>query len=129
LIVKLFYINDNDFYRLIIIIYLYHLFLFIPKKPISGHIRTQILSECKDLKDVTDVMKTLEIAVGFLSTSGGDQEMSIGDYCRGVLLLNEGKSRLKNKKVSNRNKTETLMNPFVTSTALTLMCRYSYVFL
>lgn len=55
-------------------------------------------------------MKTLEIAVGFLSTSGGDQEMSIGDYCRGVLLLNEGKSRLKNKKVSNRNKTETLIN-------------------
>ena len=48
-------------------------------------------------------MKTLEIAVGFLCTSGGDPEMNIGDYCRGVLLLNEGKSRLKNTKVCNRN--------------------------
>ena len=28
--------------------------------------------------------------------------MSIGDYCRDVLRLNEGKSRQKNKKVFNK---------------------------
>ena len=79
-------------------------FLFIPRKePITGHICTQILSEFKDLKDVTDVVKTIEITVGFLSTSGGDPEMSIGDYCRDVLLLNEGKSTPKNKKVFKKN--------------------------
>ena len=80
-----------------------YFFLFIPKEPITGHICTQILSEFKDLKDVTDLVKTLEITVGFLSTSGGDPEMSIGDYCRDVLLLNEGKSTQKNKKVFNKN--------------------------
>ncbi|CAH3041024.1 unnamed protein product, partial [Porites evermanni] len=40
----------------------------IPQEPITGHICTQILSEFKDLKDVTDVVKTIEITVGFLST-------------------------------------------------------------
>ena len=78
-------------------------FLFIPKEPITGQICSQIRSEFKDLKDVTDVIKTLEITVGFLSISGGDPEMSIGDYCRDVLRLSEGKSRQKNKKVVNRN--------------------------
>lgn len=71
------------------------------KEPIQGHIRTQILSELKDLRDVSDLLSMLEMAIGFLSTAGGNPEMKISDYLKTVLLLSEGKSNLKSKKVGN----------------------------
>ena len=71
------------------------------KEPIQGHIRTQILSELKDLRDVSDLLSMLELAIGFLSTAGGNPEMKISDYLKTVLLLSEGKSNLKSKKVGN----------------------------
>lgn len=63
--------------------------------------RTQILTEMKDLRNVCDLLSTLEMAIGFLSTAGGDPEMKINDYLKTVLLLTDGKSNLKSKKVYN----------------------------
>lgn len=71
------------------------------KEPIQGHIRTQILSELKDLRDVSDLLSMLEMAIGFLCRAGGNPEMKISDYLKTVLLLSEGKSSLKSKKVGN----------------------------
>ena len=72
------------------------------KEPIQGHIRTQIQSELKDLRDVSDLLSMLEMAIGFLSKAGGNPEMKISDYLKTVLLLSEGKSSLKCKKVGNK---------------------------
>ena len=71
------------------------------KELIQGHIRTQIISELKDLRDVSDLLSILEMAIGFLSTAGGNREMKISDYLKTVLLLGEGKSSPKSKKVGN----------------------------
>ncbi|XP_078382607.1 E3 ubiquitin-protein ligase rnf213-alpha-like isoform X3 [Oculina patagonica] len=70
----------------------------IPQEPIPGHIRAQILSELKDLRNVRDLLSTLDMAIGFLSTAGGDPEMKINDYFKTVLLLTDGKTNLKSKK-------------------------------
>lgn len=71
------------------------------KEPIDGHTRTQILSELKDLGNISDLLSTLEMAIGFLSTAGGDPERKIFDYLKNVLRLSDGKSNLKSKKVCN----------------------------
>lgn len=71
------------------------------KEPIQGHNRTQILSELKDLNDVSDLLSMLEMAIGFLSRTGGNPEMKISYYLKTVLLLSEGKSSPKIKKVGN----------------------------
>ena len=76
------------------------------KEPIQGHIRSQILSELKDLREVSDLRSMLEMAIGFLSRAGGKPEMKISDYFKTVLLLREGKSGAKIKKVGNE-----CMNP------------------
>lgn len=41
------------------------------------------------------------MAIGFLSTAGGSPEMKINDYFKSVLLLSDGSSNLKSKKVGN----------------------------
>jgi len=41
------------------------------------------------------------MAIGFLSTAGGNPQMKITDYLQTVLLLSEGKSSLKSRKVGN----------------------------
>ena len=73
--------------------------LRVLKEPIPGHIRAQILSELKDVRNVCELLSTLEMAIGFLSAAGGDPEMKINDYFRTVLLIADGKSNLKSKKV------------------------------
>ena len=50
---------------------------------------------------MSDLLLTLEMAIGFLSTTGGTPEMKICDYLKNVLLLGDGKSNLKSKKVGN----------------------------
>ena len=71
------------------------------QEPIESRIRTQILSELKDLGNISDLLSTLEMAIGFLSTAGGDPERKIFDYLKNVLHLSDGKSNLKSKKVCN----------------------------
>lgn len=70
----------------------------IPQEPIDSRSRTQILAELKDLRDVSDLLSTLEMAVGFLSKAGGNPETKICDYLKRVLRLSDGKSSLKSKK-------------------------------
>ena len=41
------------------------------------------------------------MAIGFLSTAGGDPERKIFDYLKNVLRLSDGKSNLKSKKICN----------------------------
>ena len=43
-------------------------------------VQDQILSELNQLTDVCDVLKSLHIAIGFLSSAGGDPSMSIHEY-------------------------------------------------
>ena len=74
---------------------------FFFQEPIESRIRTQILSELKDLGNISDLLSTLEMAIGFLSTAGGDPERKIFDYLKNVLHLSDGKSNLKSKKVCN----------------------------
>ena len=81
------------------------------KEPIQGHIRTQILSELKDLRDVSDLLSMLELAISFLSAAGGNPEMKISDYLKTVLLLSGGKSNLKSKKVCNEQVNPCLIPP------------------
>ena len=69
------------------------------QEPIPGHTRTQILSELKDLRDVSDVISTLEIVIAFLSSAGGNPEVKLSEYCNDVLQLSNGKASLKSKKV------------------------------
>ena len=59
------------------------------------------MSELKDLRNVCDLLSTLEMAIGFLSTAGGSPEMKINDYFKSVLLLSDGSLNLKSKKVGN----------------------------
>ena len=67
---------------------------------IDGNTRTQILSELKELRNVSELLSTLEMAIGFLSTTGGDPETKVYDYLKN-LLLGDGKSNLRSKKVGN----------------------------
>ena len=47
---------------------------------LTRQVQDQILSELNQLTDVCDVLKSLHIAIGFLSSAGGDPSMSIRDY-------------------------------------------------
>ena len=71
------------------------------KVSIDGNTRTQILSELKKLRNVSELLSTLEMAIGFLSTTGGDPETKVYDYLKNLLLLGDGKSNLRSKKVGN----------------------------
>ena len=90
------------------------------KEPIPGHIRSQILSELKDLRDVSELLSMLEMAIGFLSTAGGNPQMKISDYLKSVLLLSEGKSSLKSKKVGIEWVNPCWLSLHVTALAYTL---------
>jgi len=61
--------------------------------------------------DVSDLLSMLELAIGFLSAAGGNPEMKINDYLKTVLLLSEGKSNLKSKKVGNENVKPCMLTP------------------
>ena len=88
------------------------------KEPIDGHTRTQILSELKDLRNVSDLLSILEMGVGFLSMAGGDPETKICDYLRNVLRLGDGKSNLKSKKVGNISSSYVFLEGTVTNPAI-----------
>jgi hypothetical protein len=45
------------------------------------------LNELNQLTDVCDALKSLHIAIGFLSSAGGDPSMSIRDYLHSGLKM------------------------------------------
>ena len=62
-------------------------------------VQDQILSELNQLTDVCDVLKSLHIAIGFLSSAGGDPSMSIREYLHSGLKMTN-KNGLKSGKVN-----------------------------
>ena len=55
---------------------------------ISRVIEGQIISDLRSsLSDVCDVLSSLDIAIGFLASSGGQTEMSLRSYLHEVLKL------------------------------------------
>ena len=85
----------------IVIIFLNNIRRTFFKVSIDGNTRTQILSELKELRNVSELLSTLEMEIGFLSTAGGDPERKVCDYLKNILLLGDGKSNLRSKKVVN----------------------------
>ena len=61
-------------------------------------VQDQILSELNQLTDVCDVLKSLHIAIGFLSSAGGNPSMSLHDYLHSGLRMTQ-KNGLKSGKV------------------------------
>ncbi|XP_022801883.1 E3 ubiquitin-protein ligase rnf213-alpha-like [Stylophora pistillata] len=60
----------------------------IPQDPISRFIESQIILDLRSsLSDVCDVMSSLDIAIGFLATSGGQSEKLLKWYLHEVLKL------------------------------------------
>ena len=59
----------------------------IPQVELPRVVQHQILSELNQLTDVCDVLKSLHIAIGFLSSAGGDPFMSVHDYLHSGLKM------------------------------------------
>ena len=58
------------------------------QEPISRVIEGQIISDLRSsLSDVCDVLSSLDIAIGFLASSGGQKERSLRWYLHEVLKL------------------------------------------
>ena len=68
------------------------------KIELTRPVQDQILSELKQLTDVCDVLKSLHIAIGFLSSAGGDPFMSVHEYLHSGLKMPLGNG-LKSGKV------------------------------
>ena len=66
---------------------------------LTRSVQDQILSELNQLTDVCDVLKSLHIAIGFLSSAGGDPSMSIHEYLHTGLKM-APKDGLKSGKVN-----------------------------
>ena len=54
---------------------------------LSRQVQDQILNELNQLTDVCDVLKSLHIAIGFLSSAGGDPLMSVQEYLHSGLKM------------------------------------------
>lgn len=52
----------------------------------------QILGEFRSLTDICDVLSSLDIAIGFLSSTGGSPDMLLNDYLQGVLRMSQQNS-------------------------------------
>ena len=50
---------------------------------------------------MSELLSTLEMAIGFQSTVGGDLETKVCDYLKNLLLLSDGKSNLRSEKMDN----------------------------
>ncbi|PFX29705.1 E3 ubiquitin-protein ligase RNF213 [Stylophora pistillata] len=59
-----------------------------PQVPLSSAVSSQILGEFRSsLTDVCDVLSSLDIAIGFLSSTGGSPEKLLNDYLQHVLRM------------------------------------------
>ena len=61
-------------------------------------VQDQILNELNQLADVCDVLKSLRIAIGILSSAGGDPSMSLQEYLHSGLRMTQ-KNGIKSGKV------------------------------
>ena len=65
----------------------------------NSAVSSQILGEFRSLTDVCDVLTSLDIAIGFLSSTGGSPEKPLKDYLQHVLRMPQQNS-LRSLKVS-----------------------------
>lgn len=59
----------------------------VPQVPLSPAVSTQILAEFHSLEDVCDFLKSLDIGISFLSSTGGQPETSLNYYVESVLRM------------------------------------------
>ena len=55
--------------------------------PLSSAVSRQIISEFRTLTDICDVLSSLDIAIGFLSSTGGPPDMLLNHYLGRVLRM------------------------------------------
>ena len=55
--------------------------------PLSSAVSSQILGEFRSLTDICDVLSSLDIAIGFLSSTGGAPDMLLNHYLQHVLRM------------------------------------------
>ncbi|XP_077980164.1 E3 ubiquitin-protein ligase rnf213-alpha-like [Glandiceps talaboti] len=67
----------------------------IPQEPLSKAIQHQILSELRSLTDVCDSLACLDIAIGFLATSGGKPDMLVTKYLTTILKMDKDEMKVK----------------------------------
>ena len=61
--------------------------------PLSSAVSRQVLSEFRSLTDICDVLSSLDIAIGFLSSTGGAPERLLSNYLERVLRMQQNTLR------------------------------------
>ncbi|XP_078381354.1 E3 ubiquitin-protein ligase rnf213-alpha-like isoform X3 [Oculina patagonica] len=64
-----------------------------PQVSLSSAVSHQILGEFRSLTDICDVLSSLDIAIGFLSSTGGSPDMLLNHYLQRVLRMPQNSLR------------------------------------
>ncbi|XP_070580814.1 E3 ubiquitin-protein ligase rnf213-alpha-like isoform X2 [Ptychodera flava] len=67
----------------------------IPQEPLSKAIQHQILSELRSLPEVSDSLACLDIAIGFLASSGGKPDMHVIKYLVSILKMERSEMKVR----------------------------------
>ncbi|XP_068694638.1 E3 ubiquitin-protein ligase rnf213-alpha-like [Montipora foliosa] len=59
----------------------------VPQIPLSSAVSRQIITDFRSLTDICDVLSSLDIAIGFLSSTGGKPDMLLNEYLGRVLRM------------------------------------------
>ena len=71
----------------------YEYFSVFSKVPLSSAVSRQVISEFRSLTDICDVLSSLDIAIGFLSSTGGAPERLLSNYLGRVLRMQQNTLR------------------------------------
>ena len=69
------------------------IFFVFSQVPLSSAVSRQVISEFRSLTDICDVLSSLDIAIGFLSSTGGAPERLLSDYLGRVLRMQQNTLR------------------------------------
>lgn len=69
------------------------IFFVFSQVPLSSAVSRQVISEFRSLTDICDVLSSLDIAIGFLSSTGGSPERLLSDYLGRVLRMQQNTLR------------------------------------
>ena len=69
-----------------------YIFVF-SQVPLSSAVSRQVISEFRSLTDICDVLSSLDIAIGFLSSTGGAPERLLSNYLGRVLRMQQNTLR------------------------------------
>ena len=69
-----------------------YIFVF-SQVPLSSAVSRQVISEFRSLTDICEVLSSLDIAIGFLSSTGGTPERLLSDYLGRVLRMQQNTLR------------------------------------